>query len=816
MNKSKLSINIELICRGSGKVFYLVKTNSYSPKNSLLLSAECNGINIPALLFPFSNTEIEEGSNEFVAVTPQVKPQQTLVFSLINDATHEVIDSVSKSFNAQEIKWKSRLAYRTKPEIAALIRNFDEERNPKHATIWVNECISDGDELIIHGTFRLLNEVNAEAEMIAVSTDGAVVSSNYINLGSNTIKSKYCSKVLYKCTHFSLRIKINSSFFLMLKDQTTSSLLPGFLAFEKKDTDKLLKESLLFSLNAQVDDTYHEWFLAHRATPIQLYEQSQAELEMTPKFSIIVPLFETPILFLNEMVQSVVAQSYENWELILVNASPNNSELKERAKLSSAANSKIKYIELEENLGISLNTAEGIKHATGDYIAFFDHDDLIEPDILFSYAQAINSNPDIDVLYCDEDKLLPDGHFAQPFFKPGFSIDLLRNNNYICHMLTIKKQILDQLPINTDEFDGAQDHNLTLRASELTTNFHHVPKILYHWRMNENSTAANADTKPYATLAGIKAVQSHLDRLGIKAKVDQSRRPFTYNVSYNVQGNPLVSIIIPSKDHIDLLNQCVASIIEKTTYPNYEIVVVENNSADPATFAYYKKLTSIYDNIKVVYWEHEFNFSKLINFGAENSTGEYLILLNNDTELITANWIEIMLGHNQRSEVGIVGVRLLYKDNTVQHAGLCVTGTVAGHLNRALPKGTYGYFALSDATQNLSAVTAACMMTSREIFSKVNGFTEELAIAFNDVDYCLKVRELNQLIVYTPEVELYHYESISRGQEDTLEKKLRFQQEVSYINGTWAKYYVEGDPYINKNFDASEPYNRYYRLPHFD
>lgn len=816
MSESKLSICIESVCRGSGKVFYLVKANCNSLESSLLLSAKCNGISIPALLFPLDKPELQSNSNTFVAVTPQVKPQLTLTFSLISNENQKILGSVTKSFSAQEIKWKSRLAYRTKPEVTSLIRNFDEERNPDHASIQINECISDGDELIIHGSFRLPSKTNASVEMLAISTDGMTISSNYIELGSNTVRSKYNSQIVYKFIQFSLRIDIVPSFFLTLKNCTSGSLMPGFLAFEKKDTDKLLKESLLFSLNAQVDDSYHEWFLAHKVTPIQLYEQNQAAFKLVPKFSIVVPLFETPISFFNEMVDSVIAQSYENWELILVNASPNNDELKKNAILRSSANKKIKYVELRENLGISLNTAKGIEYSTGDYVAFFDHDDLIEPDLLFSYVQAINSNPSIDVLYCDEDKLLPDSHFAQPFFKPNFSIDLLRNNNYVCHMLTIKKQLLEQLPIDTNEFDGAQDHNLTLRAAELTTNFHHVPKILYHWRMNENSTAANADTKPYATLAGIKAVQNHLDRLGISAQVKQSRRPFTYNVSYDVQGSPLVSIIIPSKDHIDLLDQCVTSIINKTTYSNYEIVIVENNSTDPATFAYYERLTNTYSNIKVIYWKHEFNFSKLINFGVKNSAGDYLILLNNDTELITANWIEIMLGHNQRAEVGIVGVRLLYKDNTVQHAGLCVTGTVAGHLNRALPKGSYGYFALSDATQNLSAVTAACMMTTREAFDKVSGFTEKLAVAFNDVDYCLKVRELNQLVVYTPEVELYHYESISRGQEDTYEKKLRFQQEVSYMNSVWAKYYVKGDPYINENFDASEPYNRYYRLPHFD
>ena len=434
---------------------------------------------------------------------------------------------------------------------------------------------------------------------------------------------------------------------------------------------------------------------------------------------------------------------------------------------------------------------------------------------MFEYARAIESDSEIDLLYCDEDKLLEDGFYSQPFFKPDFSIDLLRNNNYICHMLTVRKSVLDSLPKAGSEFDGAQDHNLTLKVAEVARVIHHVPKVLYHWRMSASSTAANADSKPYATIAGIKAVSDHLERLGIMAKVEQSRRPFTYKITYDVAGEPLVSIIIPSKDAVNLLDTCIKSIIEKTTYANYEIVIIENNSTDEKTFDYYDEITSRYEFVRVIKWDYEFNFSKLMNFGAKHANGEYLILLNNDTELLSADWIERMLGICQRKEVGIVGVRLLYKDDTIQHAGLCVTGGVAGHLNRALPKGNWGYFALTDAEQNFSAVTAACLMVQKSLFNEVGGFTEELAVAFNDVDFCLKVRESGKLIVYTPEVELYHYESISRGEEDSLQKKIRFHREVAYMNNKWAAYYTAGDPYINENFDMTEPYNRYYRLPHF-
>lgn len=815
MSELKAFIHTELICRGSGKAFFLIRGKFDTTLYNLNLTTMSKSSIIPCNLFRISDYDQGADPDLFVAVTPQISPSITLKFSL-TDKNKKTVASVSKSFNEQEIKWKSRFAYHTKPDIAAKIRNYDEERDASFAAFDILECIPNNDSLIIHGSLRIPSAISDPVSVSAFSGTGELISTNYVEMGSSEIVLTVNSNIKYLLKSFSLQIKMTESFYLVASNTKTSTFLPGFRAYEKNEVDCLKKKSSLYTLNAQVDDSYHDWFLKHKATPIQLSEQRHVDFANQPTFSVVVPLYETPINFFKEMAESVISQSYEKWELILVNASPANNALKDIARHYVLKDKRIKYIELEKNLGISLNTAEGIKQATGDFVCFFDHDDLIEPNLLFSYTCALNTDQNIDVLYCDEDKLLPDGHYAQPFFKPNFSIDLLRNNNYICHMLTIRKEILDSIPITTNEFDGAQDHNLTLRVSEITKNFFHIPQVLYHWRMNEHSTAANADSKPYATQAGIKVVQNHLDRLNIDAYVKQSRRPFTYDVTYKVKGNPLVSIIIPTKDHIDLLETCISSIINKSTYSNYEIVLVENNSVKQETFAYYKILSEKYEQVKVVTWENEFNFSKIINFGAKHSSGDYLLLLNNDTEVITDNWIELMLGHAQRPEVGAVGVRLYYKDNTVQHAGLCVTGTVAGHLNRALPKGTYGYFALSDATQNLSAVTAACLMSSRTDFEKVNGFTEELTVAFNDVDYCLKLRENNKLIVYTPEVELYHYESISRGQENTDKKKIRFHQEVSYMNGTWTKYYIQGDPYINPNFDMSEPYNRYYRLPHFD
>ena len=563
------------------------------------------------------------------------------------------------------------------------------------------------------------------------------------------------------------------------------------------------------------DYDYGEWYSLTKPTAEELEEQRKKVFDAPVKFSIVIPAFKTPERFLREMLDSIAEQTYANWEVCVADGSPAGQSCERVLEQYAKKDSRFKYVILGENKGISGNTNAAMDMATGDYIVLADHDDKLTPNALYECAKLLQEHPGCDCFYSDEDKLDMDGGaLFDPHFKPDFNIDLLRNNNYICHMLTIRKSLLDTLEPNTKEFDGAQDHNLTLRAVEKARKVHHVAKVLYHWRLSETSTAANADSKPYATIAGIKAVQSHLDRLGLNAKVEQARRPFTYKVTYAVpDSHPLVSIIIPTKDHADILDNCITSIVEKSTYDNYELVIIENNSTEKATFDYYDKLQAKYpDIVRLVTWEHEFNFSKLMNFGVAHAKGNYLLLLNNDTEVITPNWIEIMLGICAREDVGAVGAKLYYPDNTIQHAGLCVTGGVAGHLCQSMPRDNWGYFALNDAQQDFSAVTAACIMTKRDEYEKVGGFTEELQVAFNDVDFCLKLREINDLIVYTPEVELYHYESISRGVENNTEKQIRFHKEVAYMNYRWAKYYVKGDPYMNPNFTVGEPANRYYHL----
>ena len=441
--------------------------------------------------------------------------------------------------------------------------------------------------------------------------------------------------------------------------------------------------------------------------------------------------------------------------------------------------------------------------ATGDYIALLDHDDTLAPYALYEVVKCINKNPDVEFMYSDEDKIDQNGNRFDGYFKPDFSPDTLRAQNYICHLSVFKKELMEKLGGFHSEFDGAQDYDIFLRMSEIVKpeNIKHIPRILYHWRVHKDSTAKlDSNAKNYAFDNGIKAIEAHLKRVGLDGTVTNGAINGIYRVDYKVKDNPKVSIVIPNKDGKDILSVCVNSILEKTTYENYEIVIVENNSETEEIFQYYKELDKN-DKIKIVkYPKIGFNYSGIINFGVKNSDGDYIVQLNNDTELLTPNWLELMLGYCQREDVGGVGVKLYYPDETIQHAGIIVgIGGVAGNRFKSIPKSGHGYFAEESLTQNLSAVTAACIMTPKRIYEEVGYMDENLAVAFNDVDFCLKIREKGYLIVYTPYVEFTHYESKSRGLEDTPAKKKRFKNEINIFEKRWQDFLDEGDPYYNIN-----------------
>ena len=560
-----------------------------------------------------------------------------------------------------------------------------------------------------------------------------------------------------------------------------------------------MKRYMVMGTAAEPENLYQIWIEKNEPTKEELQEQKNTKFKINPKISIIIPMYNTPVNFFEELVDNLIGQTYSNWELCLADGSPEeNKELEKIYKKDE----RITYKFIGENKGIAGNTNEALSLVTGDFVALLDHDDLLPLFSLYEIVKCINENPDAEFIYTDEDKFEKlGGKRYDPYFKSDFAPDTLRANNFICHFSVFKKELMDKLGGFRSEYDGAQDYDILLRMSEETNKIVHIPKILYHWRVHALSTAkAGGTAKPYAYEAGIKAIQNHINRLGLKGTVEQGNTLGTYKINYEVIGNPKVSIIIPNKDYINTLKVCLNSLKKLTTYENYEIIVVENNSEESETFEYYKKIDGK-DKIKVVYFpEKEFNYSKIINFGVKNSTGDYIIQLNNDTELMTPNWIQEMLGFAQREDVGAVGVELFYPDNTIQHAGIIIgIGGVAGHVFKNLPKGIHGYFSKDAMIQNLSAVTAACIMTPKSIYDDVDYMDEKFKVAFNDVDFCLKIREKGKLIVYNPFVQFKHYESKSRGFEDTPEKKERFQAEIDRFHDKWQSVLDKGDPYYNIN-----------------
>ena len=557
---------------------------------------------------------------------------------------------------------------------------------------------------------------------------------------------------------------------------------------------------------------YDTWLRIMRVSRQELFAQRKTKFSYAPKFSVVVPLYHTPAKFLKDLVRSMMYQSYANWELCLVNASPEDVHLTSLLENWAMRDKRIRVIRLEKNLGIAQNTNAGIEASTGEFIAFLDHDDFLEPDALFCYVDALNKDKTIDVFYSDEDKTDEyAAHYFYPHFKSDFNIDLLHANNYMCHFLAVRKSLVDTVGGLNEKFDGAQDYDFVLRLTENTKKIYHCPRILYHWRCSNQSTAASQGNKMYAIHAGKAALNAHYKRIGWNARAQEGAVDGWYQTKFTLKEEPLVSILIPNKDHTDDLDVCLNSFFGRADYQNYEFIIIENNSVLPETFAYYEKIEKEHDNVKVVYWEAGFNYSAINNFGFKFAKGDYIMLLNNDVELITPDIFQSMLGFCMRPEVGIVGAKLLYNDHTVQHAGVLVgAGGLADHVFKGIHEDDPGYMGRAISSQDVSAVTAACLLVKRSVYEEVGGLEEEFQVAFNDVDFCLKVRKAGYLIVYDADVKLFHYESKSRGMEDTTDRFIRFGNEMMLLNSKWDILSTFVDPYYNPNLS----YLEYYKINH--
>ena len=691
---------------------------------------------------------------------------------------------------ARDFGWKTR----GKAQQAALFRRSPAAQDPQEMMLDYERALDDLRE-------RMLQAERTEAEQAA----------QLERLRSDLSLSRSHEQNLEK----TLNSVVNSSFwkgtwplrYLVSKCRSLAHTLPPLVFLGK------LRRVGISGVRAQAraKKEYAKLFpgktmRADRFASAELLVKQAASQPAAPCISIVVPLYNTPQQFLVELLDSVQNQTYQNWELCLVDAGQDET-VGQTVAARAAEDPRIRYQKLEKNEGIAGNTNHGFEMATGDYIALLDHDDILHPCALWYTAKAI-AEQGADFIYTDEATFEGSvDNVVLYHFKPDFMLDNLRSNNYICHLTTFSRALMERSGGGERmEYNGSQDYDLFLRLTEQAAKIVHIPHALYYWRSSPGSTAADISAKTYCINAGIAALKAHYARCGV-AVDEVSLIPGTpgyYKTDYTIAHPGRVSILIPTCDHIKDLELCVESIYDRTTYPDFELILIENNSKQPETFRAYERMEKEHpDNLHVVTWQGKgFNYSALNNFGETFATGEYLLLLNNDTEVISPRWMEEMVMYAQQDRVGCVGAKLLYPDNTIQHAGIGFGFlTLAAHMHKNFPVGHPGYMGRLVYAQDVYAVTAACLMVRKDVYEQVNGLDESFAVAFNDVDFCVRVREAGYTNVFTPFAQLYHYESKSRGLDESPAKRKRFASEVERFQKRWAKQLAAGDPCMNPNFD---------------
>ena len=785
------AFHVNVACRGMGTAYFLVDGKFPDVPDNLVFTVytEKGGI-VPATAYELNHPEGQGGR---IALAIPLLSSKGLTIEVTTKGSSRAL--VAKSFSWNQVKWLSRLHYKTQADLMSQIRDIDNYTYSRqiHVKAQIVVDAPSKAETIVKGCI-CMPENDSLPEISLIRGDASIVESPDIYIGRQT--AVHAKGLRRKEIAFTLRIPQGGDTYCLVA-RSKSGNRSGFLCLDPASLDALRStcSPLMYQSSSQANYSNSVW--RHNRF-LQNADSADYDFAGGPKFSIIVPLFKTPVAFFREMVDSVLAQVYSNWELILVNASPEDESL--CVELAAITDSRITVVTLESNLGIAENTNAGLRLSSGDYVVFFDHDDTLDPFALLRYANAICEDRAIDALYCDEDFLNESGEYVAPHFKSDFNLDLLRVHNYITHLLCVKSCYAKRLELRR-EFDGAQDYDFLLRLVEETSSIKHIPGVLYHWRISDTSTAKSSGNKSYADEAGRKALQSHLDRCGLAGTVETTDAPCFYHIRYELQAEPLVSIVIPNKDSVSVLSRCIESIESKTSYKNFEILIIENNSTEKDTFDLYREIEGRYPNIKTIVWDGSFNYSAINNYGVKETKGEYLLFLNNDTEVIEPRWIDSMLSLCQREDVGAVGAKLLYPDNTVQHVGVMMIkcgnpGIMGGpvHVFNNIDRDDPGYMRRAAITQDLTAVTAACMMTKRALFDEIGGFNEDFEVAFNDVDYCLRLRRADKLVVFDADALLYHYESFSRGYESD-EKMARFMAEQGRMRLCWPEYFACGDPY---------------------
>ena len=609
--------------------------------------------------------------------------------------------------------------------------------------------------------------------------------------------------------HNKLKLKIKKIFNLCLKSLKVIIKNPQIL-FSKKLLKKYIDvfknkcndNNFEKTLNPFDQREYIEWIVE---SEMKNYKKSK-KYTYNPLVSIIIPVYNPKIEEFKECIKSIKDQTYKNYEICIVDDCSSEKEIIEYLKFLEKNDKSIRVKYHKKNQHISKTSNDALEMCSGEFVALVDNDDTISSFTLEECIKVLNNDKSIDFIYSDFDKLDRNGFRCNPYFKPDYSPDTLLSFNFLSHFNLIRKSIIDKVGGFDENLIGAQDYDLYLKISEITNKIYHIPKILYHWRMAENSTAGKKSQKNYAFDNGKKAIENALKRRKIHAIVETKKNSSFYTLKYLVKKEPKISIIIPTRDYADILKKCIDSILEKTKYQNYEIIIVDNGSKEKSTTDLFKKYLKNNKNIKIIEKNCEFNYSYLNNEAVNYCNGEYIVLLNNDTEVITPDWLEIMVGYAMQPHIGAVGVKLLYPDNTIQHGGVILgLGGVASHSFIGEPRNYRAFNGLLEVPTNYAAVTAACLMIDKKKFLEIKGLDEKLKVAYNDVDFNIRLLEKGYYNVFLPQVELYHHESKSRGLDTTGEKYERFLKESKLMHERWNKY-IEKDPFYNENYSLKSAF----------
>lgn len=739
----------------------------------------------------------------------------TLVFPLFDSAAIVIRASLradarplcSIRLSAMKLKWLSRLNYRLRSSLCAGLRGID-EREADRLRVSLVWCIPDGEESVWR--------ISADSP----STDSRIVFSAWDGLGErisvdpiffeDQCFSEGSVDGIRRRVVVSLRVtqRVNS-LFVIAEDETGNARM-GMLGFERGTFSGALRRACWRVRTAADTEDYRRWTKG-LGVPLE-GSQEDGKCACEPLISIVVPCCRVHESSLREMLDSVIAQGYRTWELMLVGSESAISRISHI--VDHVNDDRITVLLSDDTQDIVAKTNVGIEEAHGDYLAFLDCDDVLEPNALQEYVAAINECPNVGLLYCDEDSFEVFGTFRDPIFKSDFNRDLLYTHNYIAHWLMVSRVVLDEIVTLDPNVGGSHGYDLALRVSETSYEIMHVPHMLYHARVRDRQTIEDdLNSKTRTHEAGRTALQEHFSRRGLSVRVEDGDRSLVYRVRYDLpEPEPSIEILIPSKDHTDVLDRCVGSILERSTYRNYRITVIENNSVEDETFAYYRELEDRDSRVRVIKWPYEFNYAKILNYGAAQSNAELLLLLNNDTEAITADFLEEMAGYLLRPEVGVVGAKLLYYDGLVQHAGMLIgpDGTVV-HVNQNVPDSWRGYLDRSVRPSNFSSVTGACQMVRRSVYEEVGGYSEEFAVGYNDADFCCKVSAAGYSVVLTPYAKMFHNEFVSRGREEgDASKMARWRSERTRMQEKWPLYFEQGDPFSNPNLDRN---SLYFALP---